>query len=123
MNTYTVKDVREYLKELSAVISTLKRLRKQKPDLTGIDPELVKKAEDMAEKNWGVNNASKNAKWNYRHHHIAACEFRGKSREQIERPAKGNEPNEKFIADIKEKIAEAMEAQRVEREKVVCLSA
>jgi hypothetical protein len=41
----------------------------------------------------------------FRHFHIAYCELRGKSRDQIEVPRENNEPNEKLIREIKEKYA------------------
>jgi len=44
-------------------------------------------------------------KIDYRHHHIAYCELRGKSRDQIEKPETGNEPNEYLITEIKLKYA------------------
>jgi len=40
----------------------------------------------------------------YRHRHIAYCELRGRTREQIERPREGNEPDEKLIESIKENL-------------------
>jgi hypothetical protein len=44
-----------------------------------------------------------NASNDYRHHHIAYSELRGKSREQIERPRENNLPSEDWIQDIKKK--------------------
>ena len=41
----------------------------------------------------------------YRCHHIAYCELRGKTRDQIEKPKEFNEPNEKLIALIKQEFA------------------
>lgn len=38
----------------------------------------------------------------YRHHHIAYCELRGRTRDQIEKPGKYNQPDEKKIQAIKE---------------------
>ena len=40
----------------------------------------------------------------FRHKHIAISEARGKTREQIERPRKGNEPNEALIAEYRDRI-------------------
>jgi len=40
----------------------------------------------------------------YRHHHIAYCELRGKTRDQIEQP-KYSKPNEYVISQIKKKYA------------------
>ena len=39
----------------------------------------------------------------FRHKHIARCEMMGRTRDQIERPAENNQPDEKYIAQIKEK--------------------
>jgi len=39
----------------------------------------------------------------YRHHHIAYSELRGKTREQIEIPREDNLPNEDIIKSVKEK--------------------
>ncbi len=38
----------------------------------------------------------------YRHHHIAYCELRGRTRDQIEKPGKFNLPDEREIQAIKE---------------------
>ena len=40
----------------------------------------------------------------YRHRHIAYSELRGRERDQIEKPADDNLPNEKRISEIKEEI-------------------
>ena len=44
----------------------------------------------------------------YRNHHIAYCELKGRTRDQIEQPRKGNEPNESAIASVKAKYAEVL---------------
>jgi hypothetical protein len=41
----------------------------------------------------------------YRYHHIAYCELRGRTREQIEQPKDNNLPNELVIQRIKEEYA------------------
>lgn len=46
----------------------------------------------------------------YRHHHIAYSELRGRTRDQIERPKEDNKPNEKVIAQIKEKFFDEPQA-------------
>lgn len=43
------------------------------------------------------------AKREFRYHLIAYCEMRGLKREQIEKPAENNLPNESYIKQIKEK--------------------
>ena len=40
----------------------------------------------------------------YRHMHIAYCELRGRTRDQIEKPREGNEPDEKLIQTIKDDL-------------------
>jgi len=40
----------------------------------------------------------------FRHTHIAYCEVRGKTREQIEIPREDNQPNEDKISKVKEEI-------------------
>lgn len=44
--------------------------------------------------------------YQFRHHHIAYCELRGRSRNQIEQPAENNTPDEKYIEQIKNKWLE-----------------
>jgi len=52
--------------------------------------------------------------WDFRHKHIAFCVLRGKIRDQIEKPSKGNEPDEaqieKIIAEYMHLIAEETRA-------------
>lgn len=52
----------------------------------------------------------------YRHYHIAYCELRGRTRDQIEKPREGNSPNESKINKIKELYSEG-----VENEKTLCV--
>lgn len=56
-----------------------------------IDQSLLKKVV------WGLRLSQ-----DYRHHHIAYCELRGRTREQIEKPGKYNLPDEKKIQAVKE---------------------
>ena len=42
--------------------------------------------------------------YDFRHKHIAISEARGKTRDQIECPRKGNEPNEALIAKYRDRI-------------------
>lgn len=37
----------------------------------------------------------------YRHNHIAYCEARGRKREEIEKPADNNKPDEEYIKKLK----------------------
>lgn len=45
-------------------------------------------------------------KYHFRHTHIAYCELRGRTREQIEKPAESNKANETYIEKIKKEILE-----------------
>ena len=70
---------------------------------------------------WGLETL----KSDYRHQHIAYCELRGKTREQIEKYHRDdNAPNETVIAQIKETYAwtpeeiEAYEARKNQNEDV-----
>ena len=59
-------------------------------------------------------------KYKYRHHHIAYCELRGKTRSQIENPKKENPAMEFYITEIKNKYAwtpEEIEAYNKRMEK------
>lgn len=54
---------------------------------------------------WREQGSLASAKYEYRHHHIAYCELRGRTRDEIESPRDGNEPNESHINRIKEQYA------------------
>jgi len=43
--------------------------------------------------------------YEFRHHHIAYCELRGRTRDEIEHPNDNHYPNERYIEQIKEKFA------------------
>ena len=63
--------------------------------------------------------------YDYRNHHIAYCELRGKSRDQIEKPH-NNPPNEYKINKIKEEYAWSTEEierfnQRKTKHENVCI--
>lgn len=47
-------------------------------------------------------------RWRFRHLHIAYCLIRGRTMEQIERPAEDNLPNEKIIEIFIEEYNEAI---------------
>ena len=44
-------------------------------------------------------------RYEYRHHHIAYCELRGRTRDEIENPRDNNYPNDRYIQLLKEKYA------------------
>ena len=48
----------------------------------------------------------KKLKWKFRHHHIAICELRGRTRDQIEKPRENNKPSQWYIDQIKELLSE-----------------
>jgi hypothetical protein len=55
---------------------------------------------------WRFQGRLASLKYEYRHHHIAYCELRGRTRDQIEpRIREHNEPNERYIQEIKDKYA------------------
>ena len=65
--------------------------------------------------------------YDYRHHHIAYCELRGRTRLQIEpKIREHNEPNETYIQQIKEKYAWTIEEIEAYKErtdaKALCLN-
>jgi len=65
--------------------------------------------------------------YDYRHHHIAYCELRGKTRLEIESKIREhNEPNEEYIKQIKEKYAwtpeEIQAYEERKNEKALCLN-
>ena len=66
-------------------------------------------------------------KYEYRHHHIAYCELRGRTRDRIERPNDKHQPNESYINEIKEQYdwtpeeIEAYEERKNKREEAVCI--
>ena len=86
---YTLKAVKAYLKELALDIRKMKNSRKEYTfgHVPGLDE----------------------ARHEYRHLHIAYCEFRGRERDQIESPKDDNLPNEALVQEYRDKITEAME--------------
>lgn len=117
LKEYTVKNVKKYLKKLSNKISIVKQLRKLKrnQDLRGFNEELINLVIKDIELGYCIEDTLRIYRRHFRHHHIAYCEFRGRSRDEIEKPAEDNRPNEKDIKLIKEKMTKAMEAVRDER--------
>jgi len=90
-----LQEVKTELKTWSKKIRALKLTRK-------FDKRDGRSLEDIEADIW-------NFKHKYRHQHIAYCEFRGKTREQIERPAEGNYPNETTISRLKTKWTEKID--------------
>lgn len=50
--------------------------------------------------------------WDYRHHHIAYSELRGRTRSEIENPRDNNLPNEEWILSIKKKYFDEQKTLR-----------
>lgn len=59
--------------------------------------------------------------WDFRHHHIAYCELRGRKRDEIERPADHNRPDEQYIQRIKDSIEATQPVEQTHE--AVCASA
>jgi hypothetical protein len=79
------------LKEEALLIRKLKFSLKQKNRIK--DPTLEKVYNEA----WKLPSL----RFNYRHQHIAYCEVRGRTRDQIEKPRPNNLPKEKFIETYK----------------------
>jgi len=60
--------------------------------------------------------------YEFRHHHIAYCELRGKTRLQIEHKNKeNNEPNESYIISLKEQYAWSPEEIAIYNERMASI--
>lgn len=91
-----MQQFKEEQKELAKRIRKLKSQRKESPN--------------------GYVHGLESLSDDYRHHHIAYCELRGRTREQIEIPAKGNEPNNGYITTIKDRWLKKLEEFELEKE-------
>lgn len=93
-------ELKTYLKTLAVAIQRGKSVRK---------PHLYATASDEIKAD--RQNLYYN-RYEFRHLHIAYCELRGRSREQIENPSENNKPNTEYINQLKqiwmEKIDEAV---------------
>lgn len=104
-----LKKKKEELKELSKDVKLKKSWRKNPPEeCHGSNASL--RCED------GFVPGLDKKRYEYRHHHIAYCELRGRNREEIEKPADDNHPSDSYIDEIKNKILESID-------EVICLSA
>jgi hypothetical protein len=88
--------LKNYLKENATLLTETKKERRE--------------AQRNGEWNkvWKTEALLYRMKRDYRHKHIAYSELRGKTREQIERPAKDNKPIESLIQEIKNDILEKL---------------
>jgi len=82
-----LQEVKGQLKEWAIEIRSLKATRKQ-------DKRGGRSLDD-------IENDIRKLKFKFRHHHIAYCEMRGRTREQIEQPAEGNYPDQYTVTNIK----------------------
>lgn len=117
---YTLKGVKAYLKNLAKIIRIKKHLRKdaQNQHVEQFSAEDLALAATIQPSSWDTRGVwlISNLKAEYRSLHIAYCEFRGKTREQIEsKVTEGNEPNESQIKTNLEMISAAMEVYRKDK--------
>lgn len=121
---YTLKEVKQYLKENSLNLRILKVLRKQEGKdkdlrLKSFDPSLVEELKTKLNR-WQIEDLINSIKNDVRHHHIAYCLFRGRTIEQIEsNPKKGHNSN--TVERIQNLIKNAMEELNNERTKTLCV--
>lgn len=54
----------------------------------------------------GLYSDINSLKYEFRHKHIAYCLIRGRTRDEIERPAKDNQPCESYIKEIRDAYTE-----------------
>jgi predicted nucleotidyltransferase component of viral defense system len=94
MEQKTLLDLQAFLKESANTLHDLHRRRK--------DCRL-KPGESKAS-NFEIWKTS----YEHRHHFIAYCEMRGRTRDQIEKPRENNLPYESKIAKIKEQYGKAL---------------
>ena len=95
MKSQVIKDLKEQLKSWGTEIRQLKNSRKM--DKRGDVPL------------WSIESKIYHLKYEFRHHHIAYCELRGRTREQIEIPAEDHRPDQRFIDSIKQTILKKLE--------------
>jgi len=93
-----LKETKEYLKLLAKEIKELKSYR----------PLSNRQGHDLSQDDYAIFQK----KYKFRHHHIAYCELRGRTRDQIEIPAKNNLANQTYIDKIKKEIVEKYEKQQ-----------
>jgi len=101
MTTETLQEVDVELR--NRYMGWRKRIKKQLSNMAKTITESKAKFKDGQRNgniDWEDYYTAESAKINFRHLHIAYCEFRGKTREQIERPAEGNEPREDTIREL-----------------------
>ena len=93
-----LKETKEYLKKLAVEIRENKNCRK----LSNCGNRKLSEIEYTVFR----------LKYEFRHYHIAYCELRGRTREQIEIPSKSNPANQVYIDKIKKGIVKTYEEQQ-----------
>ena len=74
------------------------------------------------EKLWHIQMVLNSMSYQFRHYHIAYCEFRGRKREEIEQKVReDNKPNEAFVDRVKDQLHKDMEEYHAQKN--VCLDA
>jgi len=88
--------LKQFLKDTASQIRSAKFQFKQAQKNEGTSASIT----------FGLQHQLRKLQYEYRHHHIAYCELRGRTRSQIEpKIREHNEPNETYIKQIKEKYA------------------
>jgi len=91
-------------------IDILKKvIKKSARDIRGTRYQF-KEAQRNRKSSWKFLSQLNKLKYEYRHHHIAYCELRGRTRDQIETRPKSTRkeyitPNEQYILNIKDQYA------------------
>ena len=88
-------DLKEYQKDLASAIRLSNSHRRNKDDNLINQPY-----REICEK-YGKCFIPGGLSWEFRHHHIAYCELRGRTRDQIEIPGEKNLPNNNYVNEIK----------------------
>ena len=86
-----LKEVKDQLKIWASLSKDLKKSRKQD--------------KRNGRSLWLIEDMIRGLRWDFRHNHIAYCELRGWSREQIECPRDNNKASEYYIDKLKERWA------------------
>lgn len=87
-------DLRDELKELAQMIKTVRHNSRCNA--------INNRKELPVPTQWKYPYSLERAVYEYRHKHICISMLRGKTRDQIEQPRPGNEPNEAYIGKLME---------------------
>jgi hypothetical protein len=96
--------LRETKSKLKSIASEIRALKNQRP--------LKNRG---AKKLWEIESNLNQLRYHFRHTHIAYCELRGRSRDQIEKPSESNKPNQSYIDKIKKEILDKYETEQAIR--------